>query len=607
MSIDVSTARAVQDARDSRIRAAEANRASTHLAEVVDIDKQGTVWVHLFGGADRTPVGKVLAHVEKGDVVMATIEDGSVTLMGSPSSPAASVKQVDKVAGEASEARDYALGAVENAAIAEAAAKSAQNSAVVANDAANSALTELSIIEDVAGTLDWISKNGDYVAATDTSVDPEKVYFEYDSTAHDYTPIVMPDPNANPSTEGWYVLDVTSSQSEFIMAHLAVTTRGLWVLPSGIAQTDQTVDNSVDKASSSDTAAQKQANANARKGANYKVLLSNDGMYIYDGTGAEVVKYGSSIVFNSNRGFSIGDTTGTSYIAFVPGQGVVIGGGVQIGSSQTLSELMADAQNAVQIAESTLIYDHTYVYNQAHTQATFTAHLYQGGVDVAGTAGFPAEQFAWYRKTEDAGDSLTLLGTGLTCTVSLSSMGYGGHIVGTYTSSQDALLLDEDDDQLTTSDGTPLTARTSNGETVRVSDLTVATAVYPSEQIMVVGAGEEHLVSIQTLQDYFEAAMAKQVLFGTTAEWNADLSLVGEEETLYVYTDRVLDSSGDYYAGIKVGDGSAYLVDLPFVDGYFVDHIADTSIHVTSQEKAFWNNKVRCYMAGVDQLLFTTS
>ena len=38
-----------------------------------------------------------------------------------------------------------------------------------------------------------------------------------------------------------------------------------------------------------------------------------------------------------------------------------------------------------------------------------------------------------------------------------------------------------------------------------------------------------------------------------------------------------------YVPGIKIGDGSAYVVDLPFVN-------------ITSEQVNFWNNKVNCYL-----------
>ena len=99
----------------------------------------------------------------------------------------------------------------------QASADDAKESAVEANTHANSALTQLSVVEDVAGTLDWISQHGSYAPTSDTTVHVNKVYFKLESGA--YVPVVLPDQTANPSEEGWYELDISDSQSEYIMAH----------------------------------------------------------------------------------------------------------------------------------------------------------------------------------------------------------------------------------------------------------------------------------------------------------------------------------------------------------------------------------------------------
>lgn len=86
----------------------------------------------------------------------------------------------------------------------------------------------------------------------------------------------------------------------------------------------------------------------------------------------------------------------------------------------------------------------------------------------------------------------------------------------------------------------------------------------------------------------------------TTANWNNAKGFVPKEGELIIYMDyqTELDSEGNTIniPGIKVGDGSAYVQDLPFVDqdlrALVGDHIADTLIHVTAQEKEFWNNKL---------------
>lgn len=87
------------------------------------------------------------------------------------------------------------------------------------------------------------------------------------------------------------------------------------------------------------------------------------------------------------------------------------------------------------------------------------------------------------------------------------------------------------------------------------------------------------------------------ILYGTTAEWNAQPTLVSEANIMYVYTDyRVED--GQNIPNIKIGDGLAYLIDLPFMN-----------MDVTAAEKTFWNDKVRCYLddVNIENLIFTTN
>ena len=47
-------------------------------------------------------------------------------------------------------------------------------------------------------------------------------------------------------------------------------------------------------------------------------------------------------------------------------------------------------------------------------------------------------------------------------------------------------------------------------------------------------------------------------------------------------------------AGIKVGDGDTKIEQLPFIDWFYWDHINDPYIHITEDERKFWNNKITC-------------
>lgn len=97
------------------------------------------------------------------------------------------------------------------------------------------------------------------------------------------------------------------------------------------------------------------------------------------------------------------------------------------------------------------------------------------------------------------------------------------------------------------------------------------------------------------------------VEYNTVAGWNSARTLVARKGYIYVYSDYMKDQDDRDIPGFKVGDGSTYLIDLPFVDELYLQHIRDNVRHITQQEREFWNNKVRCYISETDNhnLIFT--
>lgn len=100
----------------------------------------------------------------------------------------------------------------------------------------------------------------------------------------------------------------------------------------------------------------------------------------------------------------------------------------------------------------------------------------------------------------------------------------------------------------------------------------------------------------QEIDEYISDALeeAKQELLdfnnvhqGTSDYWNAQPTLIGQKDHIYVYTD--LDK-------IKIADGLAYLIDQPFVNSQeataLQNHILDEVRHITGEERAIWNHKV---------------
>ena len=74
----------------------------------------------------------------------------------------------------------------------------------------------------------------------------------------------------------------------------------------------------------------------------------------------------------------------------------------------------------------------------------------------------------------------------------------------------------------------------------------------------------------------------------TTAEWNIS-HVVSKDKAFYIYTDYQ-NQNGVNIPGIKIGDGNAYVADLPFVTDWILEGL------VTREERNFWNNKVTAYI-----------
>lgn len=88
----------------------------------------------------------------------------------------------------------------------------------------------------------------------------------------------------------------------------------------------------------------------------------------------------------------------------------------------------------------------------------------------------------------------------------------------------------------------------------------------------------------------------------TKSDWDSDRTLISEKDVLYIYSDYKVIQNEDqdfYIPGIKLGDGKTYLIDLPFlnninsdIDKQILQHVKNKDIHITSQQRLFWNNKL---------------
>ena len=93
------------------------------------------------------------------------------------------------------------------------------------------------------------------------------------------------------------------------------------------------------------------------------------------------------------------------------------------------------------------------------------------------------------------------------------------------------------------------------------------------------------------------AAQDMEIIAKSTAEWASSTTIVSKLGGIYIYTDYRQESNVNIPA-IKIGDGLAYVVDLPFFD-----------TGVTETDREFWNNKISAKMSTSDPetlVLYTT-
>ena len=106
-----------------------------------------------------------------------------------------------------------------------------------------------------------------------------------------------------------------------------------------------------------------------------------------------------------------------------------------------------------------------------------------------------------------------------------------------------------------------------------------------------------------------QIASASSIVSGTTSYWQTHGNVISTKDVLYIYTDWKQNSDNEDIPGIKVGDGLAYISDLPFTDELWAAHVLDTLIHVSASDRTNWDAKVRCYLDtnNNENIIFTTA
>lgn len=97
----------------------------------------------------------------------------------------------------------------------------------------------------------------------------------------------------------------------------------------------------------------------------------------------------------------------------------------------------------------------------------------------------------------------------------------------------------------------------------------------------------------------YDALLKKHIpIFVTPDKVEIMKSIQPELGQIVIFTDLYKRTNSEGVeitsAGIKVGDGIKTIKQLPFIDWFYWDHINDKNIHVTAEQKTFWDNKITC-------------
>lgn len=93
--------------------------------------------------------------------------------------------------------------------------------------------------------------------------------------------------------------------------------------------------------------------------------------------------------------------------------------------------------------------------------------------------------------------------------------------------------------------------------------------------------------------------------------WNSIPEYIPRTGEIIIYLNHkeiIIDTNKRVsVSGIKIGDGTSYLIDLPFmgdIDYTVKEHITNANIHVSQEDRNLWNNKINCLDNIQNEVLF---
>lgn len=96
----------------------------------------------------------------------------------------------------------------------------------------------------------------------------------------------------------------------------------------------------------------------------------------------------------------------------------------------------------------------------------------------------------------------------------------------------------------------------------------------------------------------------RNIYYDTKQNWNSHPDLIAVEGAIYIYKDYFVryDEHDEPICSpaLKIGDGVSYLIDMPIaasdVSDIILEHINDAVVHVSENDRTFWNNKSSAYL-----------
>ena len=248
------------------------------------------------------------------------VAEASEAMEGISSNALTALEAARAAEHDADLAKEYADSALTSATLAAKDASDARTASLQANESATAALFQLSEVENVLGTLNWIAEHGYYSPTADTAVQSNKLYYVVSGTE-------VEDPDFNAGTRYYELVDgkyIPTNDTE------AVEGKTYYIISQSVVSEPKDEDLDTYYELLTDSAISQYISSHLALSGNglevfsdqnsYRLRLASDGAYIIDPQGHNAAVYGESIYFDPTKEHRIGNNNVyIEYYASTPG------------------------------------------------------------------------------------------------------------------------------------------------------------------------------------------------------------------------------------------------------------------------------------------------